>query len=183
MTDFNTALRRIILPLFLLCSVNVCALNICGFAKQKDGDATVTFCKAFAVKYVSLEDKGLGPVLVMPKDLGGYKNLIVTSKILDGQIKKCFSAPCLADGAEKSAKEKLSTVFKIKSTKLFKSKQGIIATVSFDDSFDAVFLVSKYKRLGKDVFRIKNPQDLTFVNDKLKQNVRAALKAQAKKLL
>lgn len=165
------------MPLFLLCGVNLNALNISAFTREADGEATVTFCGAFSVENIALANKGLGPVLILPKDLGGYQNLIVTSKALDGQIKKCFTA-CTV---QKTCAAPVN--FKLKSAHLFKSKKGIVATITFDGQLDAVFLVSKYLRDEKDIFKVKYPQDLKFSDAKLKERVKDMLIAEAKKLL
>jgi hypothetical protein len=177
MTNFFFTLRRLILPLFLLCGVNLSALNISAFTREADGEATVSFCGVFSIQNIALENKGLGPVLVLPKDLGGYKNLTVTSKVLDGQIKKCF-ADC---NLQKSCAAPVSV--KLKSAHLFKSKKGIVATLNLDGQIDAVFLVTKYRRDQKDIFKIKYPQDLKFSDTKLKEQIKELLTQEAKKLL
>lgn len=177
MTKFRFVLRRLILPLLLLLSVNVSALSISAFKREADGEASITFCNALTVKNVAVEDKGFGPVLVFPADLGGYKNISVNSKEVDAKIKQCFISckvqPSCAGGLN----------FKITNTHLFKTKKGIVATVNFGGALNLVFLVSKYKREAKDIFRIKYPQDLTITNQKLKADLKAALTKEAKKLL
>ncbi len=177
MTNFSFPLRRFILPLFLFCGVNLSALSISGFTRESDGEATVSFCGAFSVQNIALENKGLGPVLILPKDLGGYQNLTVTSKDFDAQIKKCFTACSL----QKTCAAAVS--FKLKSAHLFKSKKGIVATLNFDGQLDAVFLVTKYRRGEKDIFKVKYPQDLKFSDLKLKEKIKEFLTKEAKKLL
>lgn len=177
MTNFSLPLRRLILPLFLLCGVNLSALNISAFTREADGEATVGFCGAFSVENIALENKGLGPVLILPKDLGGYQNIIITSKNLDGQIKKCFTACSLQTTCAAPVS------FKLKRAHLFKSKKGIVATLTFDGQLDAVFLVTKYRRDEKDIFKVKYPQDLKFSNPELKVRVKEFLIGEAKKLL
>lgn len=166
-----------VLPLFLICGVNLSALSISAFTREVDGDATVSFCGAFSIENIALENKGLGPVLVLPKDLGGYKNITVTSKVLDGQIRQCFAACSF----KKTCASPVSV--KLKSAHLFKSKKGIVATLSLDGQLDAVFLVTKYRRGEKDIFKIKYPQDLKLSDAKLKEQIKELLTQEAKKLL
>lgn len=179
MTDISRCyLRHFILLLLMLCARNVSALNISSFAREADGEATVSFCGAIAVQNIALEKvKGFGPVLVLPKDLGGYKNLKITSPALEGEVKKCFDS-CPAARACKG-----QVNIKVKSARLFKSKKGVVATLAFDDALNAVFLVSKYQKNGKDIFRIKYPQDLSIAAPALKERVKKLLTQEAKKLL
>lgn len=177
MNNFQFCLRHLILPLFLLCGVNLSALSISAFTREADGEATLSFCGLFSIQNIALENKGLGPVLVMPKDLGGYKNLIITSKDFDAQIKKCFTACSF----KKTCAAPVS--LKLKSAHLFKSKKGIVATLSIDGQVDAVFLVTKYRRGEKDIFKVKYPQDIKFLDSKLKERIKEVLIKEAKKLL
>ncbi len=177
MTNFSFPLRRLILPLLLLCGTNLSALNISAFTREADGEASVSFCGAFTIENIALENKGLGPVLILPKDLGGYKNLTITSKTLDGQIKKCFTACSLQKTCAAAVK------FKLKSAHLFKNKKGIVATLTFDEQLEAVFLVTKYKRDEKDIFKVKYPQDLKFSDAELKRQIKEFLTQEAKKRL
>jgi len=165
------------LPAFLMCAVDLSALSISSFKREPDGEATISFCRSFRIENIALQNKGLGPVLVMPTESGGYKNLIIVSRVLDGQIKRCFSSACKAQKCAAAVK------FKVKSAHLFKSKKGIVATVNFDGEFDAVFLASKFARDGEDTFRIKYPKDLKFEDSALKEQVRSALIKEARKHL
>ena len=58
-----------------------------------------------------------------------------------------------------------------------------MATLNLDGQIDAVFLVTKYRRDQKDIFKIKYPQDLKFSDTKLKEQIKELLTQEAKKLL
>ena len=69
------------------------SLEVSAVQKQQDGDYKITFCKLFKIENIALVKKSFGSVLEMPREIGGYKNLAITSKELDLKIKNAIDKP------------------------------------------------------------------------------------------
>ena len=171
-------LRRMVLPLALLLSANLCALNISEVKHDFTDDTRVmSFCGVFKVENISLQTTPFGKVAVMPKELGGYKNIILTSKTLASNIELCFESKCEAAACKELPKYEI-----IESIKLKKSG-SILVRVSFDGEMTVVFFVSKHKRAGRDIYRVSSPQDFKFTDRKYRTRLRDYLIAEVKHLL
>ena len=115
----------------------------------------------------------------MTRELGGYKNLAITSKDLDLKIKEAIEDP-----SKISKKHTCQTPFlKMVSMRSIKESSSVICQVSFDDSLDIIAFASKYKKGKKDVYRVSYPQDFKFLNKEYKQQVRSFILENAKELL
>jgi hypothetical protein len=169
-------LRRMILPMLL--SANLCALNIYEVKHDgSDNTATMSLCGAFKIENISLEETPFGEVVVMPRELGGYKNLVVTSKEFDGKIKTCFKAGC---GVVSCAR---SPVYKLLEARGLKKSGSVLATVSFDDQLTVIFFVSKHKRGGREIYKVNTPRDFKFTDNKYRKDFREFLIKETKRLL
>ena len=155
------------------------SLEVSGVQKQQDGDYKITFCKLFKIENIALVKKSFGSVLEMPRELGGYKNLAITSQELDLKIKQAIEG-----GAKDNTKTTCKTpVLKIVSARKIKESSSVLCQVSFDDSLDIIVFASKYKKGKKDIYRVSFPQDLKFLNKKYKEQVRAFILENTKKLI
>ena len=167
---------------FLLLFLPACAfasLEVSRVQKQQDGDYKITFCNLFKIENIALNKNSFGSFLEMPRELGGYKNLAITSKELDLKIKNAI---------EGVSKEKTKTtcqtpILKIVSARKIKESSSVLTQVSFDDGLDIIVFASKYKKGKKDIYKVSFPQDLKFLDKKYKAQVRAFILKNTKKLL
>ena len=167
---------------FLLLFLPVCAfasLEVSRVQKQQDGDYTITFCNLFKIENIALNKNSFGTFVEMPRELGGYKNLALTSQDLTLKIK---------NAAEDSSK--LSTKItcqkpslKIVSAKKIKESSTILTQLSFDDSLDIIVFASKYKKGKKEIYRVSYPQDFKFLDKTYKAKVRSFILENTKELL
>jgi hypothetical protein len=178
MANIRVFPRLMVLPAVLLLSANLYALSINAVKRDlSDNTATISFCGVFEIKNISVEETPFGEVASMPKELGGYANIIVTSKKLDEAVKLCHSAKCKAVKCSAYPEYKLLTARKLKSGK------SVLAKVSFDEELTITFFVSKYKRGNKDIHRVNPPRDFEFTDKKYKNQVRQFLIGRTKDLL
>ena len=155
------------------------SLEVSAVQKQQDGDYKITFCKLFKIENIALVKKYFGTFLEMPRELGGYKNLAITSKELDLKIKDAIEG-----SVKNNTKNACQTpVLKVVSARRIKESSSVICQVSFDNSLDIIAFASKYKKGKKDVYRVSYPQDLKFLNKKYKEQVRSFILESTKELI
>lgn len=155
------------------------SLEVSAVQKQQDGDYKITFCKLFKIENIALVKKSFGSVLEMPREVGGYKNLAITSNELDLKIKNAIEG-ALKDKTKTTCQ---TPVLKIVSARKIKESSSVLCQVSFDDSLDIIVFVSKYKKGKKDIYRVSYPQDLKFLNKNYKEQVRAFILENTKEFL
>lgn len=172
-------LRHLVLPLFILSGTSLSALGITGFEKESDGEATISFCNLFKVKNIAIVDKGFGQVVAPPLELGGYKNIIISSKVLDGEIKQCFASEGSCIKKAKMCKPKAEVV----SARKLKTSRSVLAEISLDGEMNIVFFVSSYKKKDKDIYKVSVPVDLKFIDKKYRAELRELLIKKTKHLL
>lgn len=171
--------KLLIFVLLFLPSYTFASLEISAVKKQQDKDYTITFCKLFKIENISLEQKSFGSVLKMPREVGGYKNLAITSKDLDSKIKDI-----LEDRAKVNSKNSCSSpVLKIVSARRIKESSSVLVQISFDDSLDIIVFASKYKKGKKEIYRVSYPQDFKFLDKKYKAQLRSFILENTKTLL
>jgi|GEM_PF-2656352 hypothetical protein len=171
--------KLLIFVLLFLPSYAFCSLEVSAVKKQQDKDYTITFCKLFKIENIALEKKSFGPVLQMPREIGGYKNLAITSKDLDLKIKDI-----LEDRAKISPKNSCSLpVLKMVSARKIKESSSVLCQISFDDSLDIIVFASKYKKGKKEIYRVSYPQDFKILDKKYKAQVRSFILKNTKALL
>lgn len=170
--------KLLIFVLLFLPSVSF-SLEVSAVKKQQDKDYTVTFCNLFKIENIALEKKSFGSVLQMPRELGGYRNLAITSKDLDLKIKDILEE-----------KEKINTknicsspVLKVVSARKIKESSTVLCQVSFDESLDIIVFASKYKKGKKDIYRVSFPQDLKFLDKNYKAEVRTFILKNTKEII
>ena len=162
-------------------------LPVCAFAslevsrvqKQQDGDYTITFCNLFKVENIALKQNSLGSFLEMPRELGGYKNLMISSKDLDLKIKNAVINAETVKAKNTCQKPSL----KIISARRIKESSSVLCQLSFDDSLDLIVFASKYKKGKKDIYRVSYPQDFKFLDKKYKAQVRDFILKNTQELL
>ncbi len=155
------------LSLFLFfCARCACALEITSFEKEDDGEASVVFCSNIKVLNIGFEQSSYGSAVIMPRELGGYKNIIMPSETLAKNIEQCFLGKCKK--IKKCQNEVKLSIVKTKET----LGRQLLVDVSFDDELIATFFVTKYMRGQDTVLRVKPPQDLKITDKKYKALVR-----------
>lgn len=155
------------------------ALEVSAVQKQQDGDYKITFCNLFKIENISLTEKSFGTFLEMPRELGGYKNLALTSEDLALKIKNAIAGATKVSSKNSCQKPILKMVFLRK----IKESSSVLCQVSFDSSLDIIVFASKYKKGKKDIYRVSYPQDFKFSDKKYKTEVRTFVLANAKELL
>ncbi len=152
--------------LCFLCAGAACALEITSFEKEDDGEASVVFCSNLKVLNIGFEQSSYGSAVIMPRELGGYKNIIMPSETLTKNVEQCFLGKCKK--VKKCQNEVKLAIVKTKETL---GKQ-LLVDVSFDGELIATFFVTKYMRGQDTVLRVKPPQDLKITDKKYKALVR-----------
>lgn len=170
--------KLLIFVLLFLPSVSF-SLEVSAVKKQQDKDYTITFCNLFKIENIALEKKSFGSFIEMPREIGGYKNLAITSKDLDLKIKD------ILEEREKINTKNIcsSPVLKLVSARKIKESSSVLCQVSFDDSLDVIVFASKYKKGKKEIYRVSYPQDFKFLNKKYKEQVRSFILEKTKTLL
>lgn len=170
--------KLLIFVLLFLPSVSF-SLEVSAVKKQQDKDYTITFCNLFKIENIALEKKSFGSFIEMPREIGGYKNLAITSKDLDLKIKD------ILEEREKINTKNIcsSPVLKLVSARKIKESSSVLCQVSFDDSLDVIVFASKYKKGKKEIYRVSYPQDFKFLNKKYKEQVRSFILEKTKALL
>ena len=170
--------KLLIFVLLILPSVSF-SLEVSAVKKQQDKDYTITFCNLFKIENIALEKKTFGSFIEMPREIGGYKNLAITSKDLDLKIKD------ILEEREKINTKNIcsSPVLKLVSARKIKESSSVLCQVSFDDSLDVIVFASKYKKGKKEIYRVSYPQDFKFLNKKYKEQVRSFILEKTKALL
>ena len=170
--------KLLIFVLLFLPSVSF-SLEVSAVKKQQDKDYTITFCNLFKIENIALEKKTFGSFIEMPREIGGYKNLAITSKDLDLKIKD------ILEEREKINTKNIcsSPVLKLVSARKIKESSSVLCQVSFDDSLDVIVFASKYKKGKKEIYRVSYPQDFKFLNKKYKEQVRSFILEKTKALL
>ena len=153
------------------------ALEISAFQPEKDGEATITFCKKFKIENVSLNKNYVTQAVVFEKDGGEYENIAVLNNEISTKIVSCFEGVCDTKTECKDFPYTLISARKIK------DKDLVVAKVAFDDDISAVFLISSYKKKNKTLYRVTMPQDLKFLTGKYKNIFRSWLLLRVKDLL
>ena len=171
--------KLLIFVLLFLPGYAFATLEISRVQKQQDGDYTVSFCKLFKIENIALEKKSFGSFLEMPRELGGYKNLAVTSQDLDLKIKNVLEGKAEVN-TKLTCKE---PVLKLVSARRIKESSSVLCQLSFEDSLDIIVFASKYKKGKKEIFRVSYPQDFKFLDKNYKARVRAFILANTKQLL
>ncbi len=170
--------KLLIFVLLFLPSISF-SLEVSAVKKQQDKDYTITFCNLFKIENIALEKKTFGSFIEMPREIGGYKNLAITSKDLDLKIKD------ILEEREKINTKNIcsSPVLKLVSARKIKESSSVLCQVSFDDSLDIIVFASKYKKGKKEIYRVSYPQDFKFLNKKYKEQVRSFILEKTKTLL
>ena len=172
-------MTKLLIFILLFLPSLVFSLEISAVQKQQDGDYKITFCSLFKIENISLVEKSFGSVLEMPREIGGYKNLAITSEDLDLKIKNAIK-----DTPKVNAKQSYrKPVLKMVSMRKIKESSTVLCQISFDDSLDIILFASKYKKGKKDIYRVSYPQDFKFLNKDYKKQVRTFVLANAKELL
>ena len=162
----------------LLLAAPLCALNISYINHDvKNKTAAVGFCMVFEIQNISLQETPFGAVLVMPKDLGGYNNINIISKELDEQIKKLWNVKFEAIAC------KAPPHYLVTQKKKIENKNTILANVTIDNRLEITVFISKHKKAGKDIYRLKLPQDFKFREEQYKEDFRRYIIEEAKDLL
>jgi hypothetical protein len=171
--------RCLILFCFLFVfSARLRAVDVSRIEREPDGEMTVYFCDIFKIENVALKETPAGEIVLMPRETGGYKNLSVISKKLDEEIKKCASAKC------ETAVCKNYPRSNIVSSRKLKNSNSVLADVSLDGELTITVFVSKIKgRKSKDIYRVKFPMDLKFLDKKYRVNLRSFLISETQSLL
>ncbi|MBQ4493715.1 MAG: hypothetical protein II972_03860 [Elusimicrobiaceae bacterium] len=167
---------------FLLLFLPACAfasLEVSQVQKQQDGDYKITFCKLFKIENIALNKNSFGSFLEMPRELGGYKNLAITSKELDLKIKNAIEGLAKTDTKNTCQKP----ILKIVSARKIKESSSVLCQISFDDSLDIIVFASKYKKGQKEIYRVSYPQDFKYLDKKYKAEVRTFVLKNTKVLL
>ena len=159
------------------------SLEVSAVQKQQDGYYKITFCKLFKIENIALNRNSFGSFLQMPREVGGYRNIAITSKELDLKIKNAIE-----NAAKKDTKNDIKNAcqkpnLKIISARKVKEASSIICQVSFDDSLDIIVFVSKYKKDKKDIYKVSYPQDFKFLDKEYKTQLRAFVLENTKELL
>ena len=115
----------------------------------------------------------------MPRELGGYRNLMVSSKNLDLKIKNALTNTENIKAKNTCQKPGL----KIVSARRIKESSSVLCQLSFDDSLDLIVFASKYKKGKKDIYRVSYPQDFKFLDKKYKAQVRDFILKNTQELL
>ena len=171
--------KLLIFVLLFLPSLAFANLEVSSVKKQQDKDYTISFCNLFKIENITLVKKSFGTFLEMPRELGGYKNLAITSKDLDSKIKAAIE-----DSSKINKRYTCQTPsLKMVSMRSIKESSSVICQVSFDDSLDIIAFASKYKKGKKYIYRVSYPQDFKFLNKEYKQQVRSFILENAKELL
>ena len=152
-----------------------CALDISGFRPDDEGGAEIEFCGKFKVENISLSSGVTGKV-EMPLDWGGYENLLLTSRSLEEDIKRCFGGECQVSALECEPKAEIIFSRKV-------SDKSVLIKVSFDGELTAVFFLGKYKRLGKPYYKLSPAADFKFIDDNYRKSFRNFVIKEAKGLL
>ena len=171
--------KVLILVLLFLPCIAFAALEVSAVQKQQDKDYTITFCNLFKIENIALQKNSFGSFLVMPREVGGYRNLALTSKELDLKIKNILEDKATAD---------TKTICKMPSLKMvwarrLKDSSAVICQISFDDSLDIIAFTSKYKKEEKAIYKVSYPQDFKFLDTEYKAKVRAFILENTKELL
>jgi hypothetical protein len=158
-------LRAFLLPLlFFAGSGNIYALEVWAAAQPKKETAAVNFCGLFKVEYAALRQTPFGEVVVMPKELGGYKNIVVTSKVLDEKIKTCLKGNCAAAPCKEP-------VLEVAQARRAGQSKSVLVSLSLDGELALTFFLSAQKR----GWRVKGPQDLKYIDGKFRKRLRVAV--------
>ncbi len=152
------------------------ALEISGFRAYEDGSAEAEFCGKFKVENISLKSSSEGGGVEMPLDWGGYENLILTSPVLEGEIKNCLLGKCGA--APRKCEPKAEIIFSRKV-----NERTVLLKANFDGELTAVFFLGAYKRLGKRYYRLSGAADFEFTDKKYRKSFREFVIKEVKNLL
>ena len=155
------------------------SLDVSSVQKQQDDDYKITFCKLFTIENIAFKQNSFGSFLEMPRELGGYENIALTSRELDLKVKNAIEN--LASNKIKTTCQKPN--LKLVSARKLKESSTVLCRLSFDESLDIILFVSKYKKGKKDIYRVSYPQDFKFLNKDYKKQVRAFILENTKELL
>jgi hypothetical protein len=154
------------------------AINVSQAEREPDGEMTISFCDVFKIENIVLKETPAGEIVLMPRETGGYKNLSVISKKLDEEIKKCSRVKCDTAVCKSYPRSNIISARKLK------SYNSVLAYVSLDGELAITVFVSKIKgRKNKDIYRVKFPGDLKFLDRKYRANLRSFLISETQNLL